>query len=93
MEQRLQVGEALEVHDVEAKYSEWRRALEAQPSGVVLDVTGLSRIDTAGIQLLVAIGREAARKGVAFTLTDAAQGDGNGALRGRAETLGLAAAL
>jgi len=82
----LALGPTLTIRDVR----DCQRALQrmAHAGAARLDAHALRVVDTAGLQLLLAAGRAAQRRGQRLALTGAAE-----LLRGAAESLGLTAEL
>lgn len=58
---------SFDIHGVETGYREFRGLL-ASGLPVVIDVSGLDAVDTCGVQLLLALEREAQRRSVPLTL-------------------------
>jgi anti-anti-sigma regulatory factor len=58
---------SFDIHGVEASYREFRGLL-ASGLPVVIDISGLDAVDTCGVQLLLALEREAQRRSVPLTL-------------------------
>ena len=59
----LQVGPSLRIQDVAVSYRMLQQSLNGVTS-IAIDLSSLIDIDTAGVQLLIAYGREAARLGI-----------------------------
>lgn len=59
----IKLGTSLRIQDVTASRRLMERTLE-EGTPVRIDLGGLTDIDTAGVQLLVAYAREAARRGI-----------------------------
>jgi ABC-type transporter Mla MlaB component len=59
----LRVGPSLRIQDVEVSYRMLQQSLNGVTS-IGIDLSSLIDIDTAGVQLLIAYGREAARLGI-----------------------------
>ena len=57
----------LDIHGIEASYREMRGLL-ASGLPIIIDVSRLDAIDTAGVQLLLAFSQEAERRTVPFNL-------------------------
>lgn len=53
----LTTGETLDIRQVTELQAEWLEKL-AQPGAVTVDLKGLKKIDTAGVQLLISLGKE-----------------------------------
>ena len=69
MSARLPIEGELTVFAVHALREQMLAAL-AGDAGVTIDLSGVSEVDGAGIQLLVSALREARQRGVAFTLSE-----------------------
>jgi ABC-type transporter Mla MlaB component len=59
----LKVGPSLRIQDVAVSYRMLQQSLNDVTS-IAIDLSSLIDIDTAGVQLLIAYGREAARLGI-----------------------------
>jgi anti-anti-sigma regulatory factor len=59
----LQLGPSLQIKDVEAVHGLLAQALEGEPP-IKVDVSRLTAVDTAGIQLLLALRQEGTRRGI-----------------------------
>lgn len=59
----IKLGASLRIQDVAASHRLLERTLEAG-TPVRIDLGELADVDTAGVQLLIAYGREAARRGI-----------------------------
>lgn len=87
MEKLILLSESLDITKVAVYREEWQSALPgAQAIRVVADK--LQKIDTAGLQLLVALKMEATASGKNFSLSGS-----NEVLRSQADVLGLGSFL
>lgn len=59
----IKLGASLRIQDVAASHRVLERTLE-EGTPVRIDLGELADVDTAGVQLLIAYGREAARRGI-----------------------------
>jgi phospholipid transport system transporter-binding protein len=59
----IKLGASLRIQDVEAGHRLLARTLD-EGTPVRIDLGELTDVDTAGVQLLIAYGREAARRGI-----------------------------
>ena len=84
---QLDAGDSLRIADVGERTRAWRGAL-ASATAVRIDAGRLEAVDAAGVQLLLAVRREAARRAIGFEWAGVSQ-----ALRRNAATLGLAGEL
>lgn len=81
------LGEALGIGDVRSRHSEWRTQI-ARGGRLEIDGARLAQVDTAALQLLASLAREADGKGIALRWRGASD-----ALRQGAERLGLKSVL
>lgn len=88
MEHSILLGETLDITTVAVRQDEWRQLLRTGPASIRMVTEELSRIDTAGLQLLVAFRNDAAKHGK--TVIFSAK---NEILLGQAKILGLTSAL
>ena len=88
MEQPICVGETLDVSTVAAHREAWLKTLTDNRSGLRLQVDELTSIDTAGLQFLMAIQKEAEKQGKALVIAGA-----NNLLQEKSRLLGLDSAL
>ena len=61
----LSCGDVLDARHVTARQREWIPAL-SKAARVAVDTTGLTDVDTAGVQLLLAVARQCRDEGLAF---------------------------
>ncbi len=85
----LALGDSFTIADVAARYDEWRRVL-AGKGGVEIDATRLKTVDTAGLQLLAALARDAEARHVPLRWRASAMLTESAARLGLKETLRLA---
>ncbi|MBP1628282.1 MAG: hypothetical protein H6Q00_2757 [Holophagaceae bacterium] len=69
---RLKPGCDLVASTVEAERASFKRALETKPKKLVLDLTGVSQIDSLGITLILGLYKSCQRLGIPFAVEEAA---------------------
>jgi len=79
----LKTGDSLEISAVAGLKLEWLKAVDAA-SGIEVDASSLGRIDTAGLQLLLSLKREAIARNIGFSWSGV-----SAVLREKATALGI----
>lgn len=69
MEEIILLGESLTIATVAARRNEWRTVLRGPSSAIQLSADNLKSIDTAGLQLILALQRDAARRGKCVSIS------------------------
>lgn len=88
MEEPILLSESLEISTVAAWREEWQKELITPEPTIRLVVDRLKKIDTAGMQLLVAFKRDAMRHGKTFLICGHSE-----VLRSQSDILGVTAFL
>lgn len=86
--EEITLSESLDITTVATCREEWQKVLLAATQTVRLAVDKLNKIDTAGLQLLVALKKEATGAGKTFSVSGHSE-----ALRNQSEILGLTSFL
>lgn len=88
MEELIVLSESLEISTVASCREEWQeRLLEGRPT-IRLVVDNLNKVDTAGLQLLLALRKDAVEHGKKFLISGHSE-----ALRSQTDILGLTSIL
>lgn len=68
----LKLDGDLTIRDVAARREDWRARI-ASATSITVDATDVQRVDTAGLQLLVALRESARRRGIACQVSQPSQ--------------------
>jgi anti-anti-sigma regulatory factor len=88
MEELILLSESLEISTVAACREEWQKTLITPQPTIRLVIDRLNKIDTAGVQLLLAFKKDAIGRGKKFLISGQSE-----ALRSQTDILGLSAFL